>query len=187
MKLHTDVIDYYISQSRNVDANSLKKYGRSIADFIAFDPTLNQEKLNNLVKHKLFEFEDGTQSQAEFEKIFRQSTQHITKFIKILYKDDMLKYNILPNLFFLHSSFRALSTLTLSNLYRLYIELFSFNLIWNVIINLIYSLRINVTTLCNIRFSVINLHKIVYVLWFWVNDVREVLLSNDLYNEIMYY
>ena len=93
MKLHTDVIDYYISQSRNVDVSSLKKYGRSIADFMAFDPTLSPEELNNFVKHKLFEFEDGTQSQAELERIFRQSTQHITKFIKILYKDDMLKYN----------------------------------------------------------------------------------------------
>ena len=97
MKLHADVIDYYISKSRNVDASSLKKYYRSIADFMAFDPTLNPEELNNFIKHKLFEFEDGTQSQAELERIFRQSTQHVTKFIKILYKDDMLKYNILPD------------------------------------------------------------------------------------------
>ena len=67
---------------------------------MVFDLSLNLVELNNFVKHKLFEFEDGTQSQVELERIFRQSTQHVTKFIKILYKDDMLKYSILPYLYY---------------------------------------------------------------------------------------
>ena len=86
---------------------------------MVFDLTLNLVELNNFVKHKLFEFEDGTQSQVDLERIFIQSSQHVTKFIKILYKDDMLKYSILYDSYSLQTLFRALSTLTPSNLFKL--------------------------------------------------------------------
>ena len=61
IKLHEDVIDYYINQTIDVNTPTLKEYGHSIADFINFDPTINLEQLKSFKKYtiqKKIKFQD---------------------------------------------------------------------------------------------------------------------------------
>ena len=93
IKLHEEVIDYYISQTTDVSALTLKKYGRSIADFISFDPTINPEQLENFKKY--------TVQQMKLGGNLRQYTQPIYKFFSILYCEEINNYSVDSTKFFI--------------------------------------------------------------------------------------
>ena len=77
IKLHEEAIDDCINQAADVSALTLKKYGRSIAVLISFDPTINPGQLENYRKYTLQQIKLGGN--------LRQSTQPKYKFLSIPY------------------------------------------------------------------------------------------------------
>ena len=180
IKLHEEVIDYYISQTTDVSALTLKKYGRSIADFISFDPTINPEQLENFKKY--------TVQQMKLGGNLRQYTQPIYKFLSILYCEEINNYNVDSTKFLINENLDSSLSLSPLLLFKLYDILISYNHIQDaVIIHLLYSLTINLKTLCNIRFSDISQYKSIKFYDFSINDVRDFILSHDPFNDLMFY
>ena len=174
-------MDYFISQSQGSDIRTIKNIGSSISEFIAYEPTLDPKELANFIKLKFKEWKPYRMSQMEHARDWNLLTQHLIKFMEVLYQEELTKYTF--DLSFMNSN-----TLTPYKLFLVYDKLLSYNQFQDaLIINLLYTLCISIKTLTLLECTNIDLNKIISFYDFSVNDIRKVAIPVDLLNEILYF
>ena len=180
-KLHEDVMDYFISQSQGSDIRTIKNIGSSISEFIAYESTLDPKELANFIKFKFKEWKPYRMSQMEHARDWNLLAQHLIKFMEVLYQEELTKYTF--DLSFINSN-----TLTPYKLFLVYDQLLSYNQFQDtLIINLLYTLCINIKILTLLEYTDIDLNKIISFYDFSVNDIRKVAIPVDLLNKILYF
>ena len=187
IKLHDDVISYYINELGDIDSKTIKKYGREVLKFITFEPTLNPERLQEFVESRFWSMTKEKGAYIRETDKTKRCIQLIMIFLQILYKGDIKNYNLkdfklnydkfdtsnlplTPELLFV-----AYDTLIQNKMYKDAILLHS-----------LYSLSITVKTLCNIKYNNVSQSKTIEFYDFTINATREVYLCDELFNELMY-
>ena len=94
IKLHDDVISYYINELGDIDSKTIKKYGREVLKFITFEPTLNPERLQEFVESRFWSMTKEKGAYIRETDKTKRYIQLIMRFLQILYKGDIKNYNL---------------------------------------------------------------------------------------------
>ena len=86
IKLHDDVISYYINELGDIDSKTIKKYGREVSKFMTFEPTLSSERLQEFVESRFCSITKEKGAYIRKTDKAKRCIQLIMRFLQIFYK-----------------------------------------------------------------------------------------------------